>query len=118
MFCQNVPISTNQFKSMKKKLQFHDTLFKIMRITLTQVMLLIVFIGVSWANDSKAQEILNHRLTLVIAEQSIKSVLVEIEKSTEARFIYSSNIINSARKVSINVVNKPLSEVLPILLRP
>ncbi len=103
---------------MQKELQFHDTLLKIMRITLTQILLLVIFMGVSWANKITAQEILNKRLTLTVEGQPIKVVLAQIENATEIRFLYSSNIIKAARKVSLSVSNKPLSEILPMLLTP
>jgi TonB-linked SusC/RagA family outer membrane protein len=103
---------------MKKNLQLQNTLLPIVRITLTQILILVVFAGFSWANKITAQEILSKRLTLTVEEQPVKVVLAQIEKAVDIRFLYSSNIIKTAFKVSLNVSNKPLSEILPILLTP
>ncbi len=103
---------------MEKELHFYAVALKIMRITITQIVFAVVLVSVSWARDGRAQEVLKRRLTLSVEEQTIKSVLHQIERATEARFLYSSSLINTGNKVSIQVENKALGEVLETLLSP
>ncbi|MVM36664.1 SusC/RagA family TonB-linked outer membrane protein [Spirosoma sp. HMF3257] len=89
-----------------------------MRISFSQLLLSLFFFGVSSAHDGYAQELLNKRISLKVENQSIKKVLNEIEKSAEIRFIYSSNLIKSERKISLNLDNSTLGEALENLLTP
>jgi len=75
-------------------------------------------VGVSYAHTSRAQEYLNKRLSLQVTNQEIKKVLIEIEKATDVRFVYSSKVVESTQKVSIQKSNVTLSEVLENLLKP
>lgn len=103
---------------MKNRLQFHDLAIKLMRITLFQLLMCIVFINVSFGGKTEAQDILNKNITLNLEDQPVKVVLDHLEKLSEAQFLYSSSLIQVNRKVNINVNKKPLSEVLNTLLRP
>lgn len=95
--------------------QFWVTL---MKFSFAQSLVMLLLVGVSYAYPSKAQEYLNRRLTLRADNQEIKKVLSDIEKSTEVRFVYSSQVIGSSLKVSIQKSNVTLGEVLENLLKP
>ncbi|MFC0183169.1 carboxypeptidase-like regulatory domain-containing protein [Pseudarcicella hirudinis] len=103
---------------MKNRLQFHDLAHKFMRITIFQLLMCTVFINVSFGSETNAQDILNKNITLNLEDQPVKTVLNQLEKLSEAQFLYSSSLIQVNRKVNINVNNKPLGEVLNTLLRP
>jgi TonB-linked SusC/RagA family outer membrane protein len=91
---------------------------KLMKFSLTQSLVLLLMVGVSYAHTSRAQEYLNKRLSLQVTNQEIKKVLIEIEKATDVRFVYSSQVVESTQKVSIQKSNVTLSEVLENLLKP
>jgi len=91
---------------------------KLMKFSLTQSLVLLLMVGVSYAHTSRAQEYLNKRLSLQVTNQEIKKVLIEIEKATDVRFVYSSKVVESTQKVSIQKSNVTLSEVLENLLKP
>jgi TonB-linked SusC/RagA family outer membrane protein len=110
--------STITNKTIKSMKQARILLFQCMKISLVQILLFCVFIGVSWANDLSAQELLNRRLTLNVSEKKIKSVLKEIESATDVRFSYSPQVIQSSRPVTISVRNATLGDVLNQLLKP
>lgn len=101
---------------MKKKLPICRTSF--LRVTFSQLILLLFFVGVSFAHDGYSQEILNKRISLKASDQPIKKVLNEIEKSADIRFIYSSTLIKSENTVSINMDNATLGVILKNLLLP
>lgn len=103
---------------MKKNVQTHKLIGRFLRIILSQFILSLAFFGVSSARDGYNQELLNKRISLKIENQPIKKVLSEIEKLAEIRFIYSSSFIKSERKITLNLDNSTLGEVLDNLLIP
>lgn len=103
---------------MKKNLLICKKTSSFLRVTFSQLVLLLFFVGVSFAHDGYSQEILNKRISLKAEVQPIKKVLNEIEKSADIRFIYSSNLIKAEKTVSIKMDNSTLGDVLKNLLSP
>nr|MDH4460070.1 TonB-dependent receptor plug domain-containing protein [Flectobacillus sp.] len=93
-------------------------LAKIMKITLLQCLLTVLFMGNTWANEGKAQDALNKNVSLNIHNMEIENALNQIEKLTQVKFVYSSNMIHAERKVSITIQNQKLSDVLTRLFNP
>ncbi|UHG93847.1 SusC/RagA family TonB-linked outer membrane protein [Spirosoma oryzicola] len=89
-----------------------------MKLTCLQLLLTVLFMGVSWASDVTAQELLNRRLSLTIQDQNIKTVLRSIEKAASVKFSYSPQVVRSRQLVSMQVQNGTLREVLEKLLVP
>ncbi|NIJ54467.1 TonB-dependent receptor [Dyadobacter arcticus] len=79
---------------------------------------MILIVGVSYAHTSNAQQYLDKRLSLNAENREIKKVFADIEKSTDVRFVYSSQVIESSRKVSVHQNNTTLAQVLADLLLP
>ncbi|MFN8357855.1 MAG: TonB-dependent receptor [Spirosomataceae bacterium] len=77
-----------------------------------------LFFGVSYAHDAHAQEQLQRRLSLHFEGTEIKKIFAAIEKETELRFTYSSNVLQNDKKVSIDARNETLANVLDRLLKP
>lgn len=102
---------------MKNSLQVHDIGLKIMRITLTQILLSIVLFGASYARTS-AQKFLNSPVSIKTENMTVKDVFSEIEKSANVRFLYSTSLVNVQRKVSLQKNDIPLGELLETLLKP
>ncbi|GAB4021351.1 TonB-dependent receptor [Spirosoma koreense] len=93
-------------------------LYTFMRLTLYQILIALVFTSLTMAHNTHAQELLTRRVTLQIANQSIKTVLNRLSKLTNVRFTYSSSLIHAERKVTVNASNQALGEVLNDLLTP
>ena len=91
---------------------------KLMKFSFAQSVILFLLMGVSYAHPSDAQEYISRRLTLQAENKEIKQVLGDIEKSTEVRFVYSSQVISSSQRVSIRKTEATLGEVLEKLLTP
>lgn len=85
---------------------------KIMRITCTQFLLAILFAGITYAGDSNAQINLNQRIDLNLHDVHIAKILEKIEKITNAKFIYSLNVVNLKQKATVEAKDEPLSIVL------
>lgn len=103
---------------MKKTLQWPQCLFKIMRISLIQLFIIIQFSGLSFAIDSNAQEVLNRRLTINIKEQKIGVALEKLGKLSGVNFMYSPELIQSQRKVNLNAKEEKLETILDNFLTP
>ncbi|MFN4144274.1 MAG: TonB-dependent receptor [Runella sp.] len=89
-----------------------------MRLSLVQFFLATTFIGLSWATETSAQELLNTRLTLQVENRDLKHILARIEREANIKFMYSAQVIPVNRKISINATNESLSKILDNLLNP
>lgn len=96
----------------------HDRLQTLMRITLIQWFLICAVAGMSWARDGKAQQLLDQKITIQVEGQPVKRVLHQIEQQVNARFVFSSQIIQSNRKISVHSQAEPLVDVLSRVLKP
>jgi TonB-linked SusC/RagA family outer membrane protein len=103
---------------MKIRVQFHRKLLILMRISLVQLVISICFMGTAVAVESRAQELMSKKVSLQEQDQDVKKVLHAIEKQAGVRFIFSSKLIRSNRKVTIQSNNESLSKVLFDLLSP
>jgi TonB-linked SusC/RagA family outer membrane protein len=103
---------------MQKRVSTKWFLIKAMRITIMQFILSALFGGLTFAGNLRAQELLNKEISIVSDQSEIKSVLAQIEKQANVRFVYSTNSIKARKRVSISVKNGKLSDVLDKLLIP
>lgn len=94
---------------LKKKKQF-NLFCRIMRLTL-----LFLFFGVSavFSENSFSQ---NAKVSIRKSNAQLEQILSEIEKQTDYLFIYNDKV-ELKRKVSINMVNKPVYQVLNNVLK-
>jgi len=101
---------------MKKKLS-HQIAIAFMKISIIPALILILAMC-SYAKDGSGQKLLDTRLTLKFNQGEMKNIFAEIEKISDVRFVYSPELIESSRKVSIDAKNKELSKILSKLLSP
>lgn len=102
---------------MKHFLQ-NPKLRRVMRVTVSQVIAMLILTGISRAEVSYAQEALARSVTLDVRNESLVTALKEIEAVASVRFVYSKNFVPLDRKVTISVLNQKLSTVLSKLLYP
>ena len=105
-------------KLMKKKLHRNGLFLKIMRISITQMCMSLLFLSITYAKSLSAQELLDKRISLKVDQKSIKAVLTQIESEVQVKFVYSPAAIEASRKVSLNAQNKTLKEVLDNFFNP
>jgi len=103
---------------MKKPVQYHQVLLWTMRITATQLLFALMFIGSGYAHESLGQSLLSQKISINANGSEVKKVLNQLEKQADVRFVFSSKLIQSGRKVSVSAQNKPLYEVLDNILTP
>lgn len=89
-----------------------------MKITFIQTLLICLGISLGYAHTGVSQELLDRKVTLNLDNVEIKKVLVQIERQAKVKFVYSPNAIGATRRVSVVAVNRKLSEVLNLALKP
>lgn len=102
---------------MNKK-RFVALIITAMRISVSQIFLVILFSCSTFAKNAEAQGVLNKEISINITEGKIKQILKEIQSLTQVKFIYSPSAIKSERITSLNVVNKRLGDILAEALGP
>jgi iron complex outermembrane recepter protein len=103
---------------MQKPLFNQAFLLKMMKISLTQCVLSFAFVFQIFANEGKAQDLLEKNVSVNLQNVSMQDALFEIGKVADAKFFYSSKIIQSERKISLQAQNLKFSEVLSRLFSP
>lgn len=103
---------------MKMNQDSQRLLLIIMKVTLIQFCMVVLFTSLVMGRDAHAQEVLNQQITLKAENSDIKSILSLVERQVDVKFMYSAEVIQSKRKVSISAKNERLSELLMKLLTP
>ena len=103
---------------MKKSVFPNQFALKLLKLSLYQLCLLVIFSGMSLAHKSHPQSVLDKEVTLQCASQSLETVLNRLETVAEVKFVFSPRLIKTERVVSLNVHNAKLSQVLSDLLNP
>lgn len=103
---------------MNKSKPIQEVFNVIMRITLTQALIMVILTSLVAAAPLKGQGILDRKVSLDVNNTEIKSILSEIEKQTSVIFTYRSKLIKASKKVSLKVSDARLSEVLEELFDP
>ena len=102
---------------MKKPVPIPKNLWKVMKITFSQLLLFILCCSLSMAHSIRAQEVLNRPISIKGENLELKRILNQIEQEARVKFVYSTKI-QSAQRVSLNVTNQKLSAVLDKVLKP
>jgi TonB-dependent SusC/RagA subfamily outer membrane receptor len=103
---------------MKKPVVKQRLLYRIMKITLFQLLLAFVFSTVLMANSAKGQKKLDTKVTISISNLNLSDALFKLEKSANVKFSYNSRITQLNQKVNINANDVTLSTILNELLTP
>ena len=86
-------------------------IYRIMKISLIQLIILTLMVSISYANSSYGQEKLNERATISIKNGNLKSVLQEIEKQVDIDFSYKKEVLNTTKKINIELKNETVTEI-------
>lgn len=89
-----------------------------MRFSILQFFVFVLLVGITNAYSGNAQDYLNRKLTISCKNTEVKKILLDIEKQTGVRFVYSSNVVRSGLTASLSVERQPLEDVLQSLLPP
>jgi TonB-linked SusC/RagA family outer membrane protein len=103
---------------MKKNKPGNGLIYRYMRIGLLPLLLINCCCVFLYAKPIKGQEILNKKINLVVYQKEIKSILIDISKQADIKFVYSVQKIPAHTKVSLSMNDKKLGEILDTLLDP
>lgn len=103
---------------MHLSLPNRELALKIMRISFFQYLIMVSFLNLSWAGNGKAQALLNKAVTLSVHDETLETVLSQLEKQSGTRFLYSREVIGSERKITCTMEREKLSKVLKHILVP
>lgn len=100
----------NKIATLEKIGKKSYTLFrKIPVVMRLSILFLCLSLSMAVANNSYAQ---STALSLDISNSTIANVLEAVESQSEFSFIYDANVVNTNRKVSVNVSNKNIFDIL------
>ncbi|WP_229214230.1 SusC/RagA family TonB-linked outer membrane protein [Dyadobacter flavalbus] len=103
---------------MKKNRLLNRLHCNVMRMSLFQLIFILITADFSRAVPAGTRDILNQKISIQVNNQELKTVLGKLNKLTQIHFTYSSALIRSQKKVTLHAVDKPLSDVLDELFRP
>jgi TonB-linked SusC/RagA family outer membrane protein len=102
---------------MTKKLQLHKLLLFTMKVSFIYFLFTMILIGIVNANNIAAQ-VLDKKVTIDLQNVTIRKALERLSRETEAKFLYHSQLVSSAEKVSLSVTEERLAAVLEKILTP
>lgn len=98
-------------------LQDRIGLFKIMKVTFSQLAVAILVSGVSYAKTSNAQNaVLDKYIDLSVKQTTLESILKKVSAKTAVKFIYSKDFINTDQLVTVNTEKQKLGALLENIL--
>lgn len=95
-----------------KKNQLISLAIYAMRVSIYQILAITIFTCAAFAKNVDAQEFLNKPISIKADQTDIKTIISKTEMLANVKFVYSPQLINSDRKISINVVNQKLKYFL------
>src|SRR5687768_4617100 len=103
---------------MNNHRSIQDTFIVIMKITLTQTLIMAVLSSLVSAASLNGQGIMDRKVSINVRNTEIKSILTEIEKQASVVFTYRPNLIKASKKISIEMMDARLADVLGQLFSP
>ncbi|HSC38239.1 MAG TPA: TonB-dependent receptor plug domain-containing protein, partial [Chitinophagaceae bacterium] len=103
---------------MKKNKLVNQLICRFMRIGLLPLLLVNCMAVVIYANPSSGQEVLNRKVNLVAEQKEVRTILAELSRLADIKFVYSAQRIPTRKKVDLYARDKKLGEVLDNLLLP
>ena len=102
---------------MKRNNSIRQLISSLIRLGLLPV-LFIFFTGIIYGSPGFGEEILDKKISLVVEHKEVKTILNEISKLAEIKFVYSAQRIPSRKKVTLIVYEQRVGDVLNMLLQP
>lgn len=100
------------------KIYKHKAFINYMKITITQLMFIVLFVSVSFAHDLVGQEVLDQKMSIGFSNENLKTALAKIEQTSKVKFVFNPKEIKTNQKISIQAKEEKLKEILTKLLDP
>ena len=102
---------------MKKELQVHGHLLFIMRVSFIHFIYFLTFLGVAHAGEITAQ-VLEKKVTIELKNVNLRTALQKIERTSDVKFLYQSQLISPKEHVSLTATDERLGDLLKQILEP
>lgn len=93
---------------------YYPQVRKIVRLMKLTILFIVLIIGQALAIESYSQ---GTRLSLNVDNTTVKDVLLHIEKNSDFFFLYSNRFIDVDRRVTLNLTDKKINEILDEIFR-
>jgi TonB-linked SusC/RagA family outer membrane protein len=103
---------------MKNQLQFSPPLRPLLRRLLLPAVVVCLEASPALAYAGTSQTVLERTVTVQAESQSIKTILSQLAKQANIRFVYSQQLVGADRRVSVRAQNEPLATVLDEIFAP
>lgn len=88
-----------------------------MRLMIVYILIAATVLS-SYATPAIGQEVLNRKITIAVRNTELRTVLEKVQSAVNARFVFSSTIINVKKKLSFTIQDKTLTEFLKTIVKP
>ena len=102
---------------MKNKRRLVASMIFAMKLTITHILVSVIFVSSIYAKEAKGQGLLEKTFSVSVENVTIKKLIQQIEKQTQVKFSFSPNAINADKRVTYTAVQKTIKEFLEVLLR-
>lgn len=75
-------------------------------------LMMVLWLGMSTAKAAPNQNVLDKPVTLSMQRATVKDFFTQVKKQTGLDFIYSSELLRTLPRVTVNATNKPVRQVL------
>jgi TonB-linked SusC/RagA family outer membrane protein len=109
------------FINTPKRLQVMNKIRHCFKVVILRVTLIHVWFFAAicvYAKEAHGQLILEKEITVNVKNESIRSVLSKLEHVSDAKFVYSPEVIEASQKVNLVATKKSLKLILAELLAP
>ena len=103
---------------MQKKREHLQFIYQFMKFTALQLLLIVMTFMVANAEESKAQEILDKKISIAMEDVKLKKAISFLENSASVYFTYNPQKVRTNQKVTIQADNETLETVLNKLFTP
>ncbi len=92
--------------------------YKIVRLSLLQITISLLFSGMTLATSVSGQGILERKVTVHAKAKSLNAVLTTLENTAKIKFSYNSRLVDLSHVITISATQEPLTDVLNKILTP
>ncbi|WP_158534839.1 SusC/RagA family TonB-linked outer membrane protein [Mucilaginibacter hurinus] len=89
-----------------------------MKLTIGQLIIALLLTGLSYAEDTRAQSLLDKVVSVAVHDETLEKALKKLEKQAGVNFSYSREIIAADNHVSVDASKKKLSAILDAMFKP
>src|SRR5690606_41868154 len=104
-----LPLPTKTIQNMNKQRSIQDAFYFIMKITLTEVLLMVILTSLVYAAPTRGEGILDRNVSLNAQNKEIESILSEIEEQASVVFTYIRKALHAKKNIAFTVTDETVA---------